>query len=146
MQNILLHILLHYWNNFCRLKLLRIRTGGVKDYNVCLSLCLSTYLPILLFRAIPAASIYLPICPPIIYLSIYLPIYFAFQDLPTYLPIYFAFQDHTCSIWKFPGQGSSQSCSFWLTPQQHQIRATVLTYTIAHGNTRSLNPLSKARD
>ena len=31
-------------------------------------------------------------------------------------------------------------------PQQHQIRAMSVSYTIAHGNARSFNSLSKARD
>ena len=26
------------------------------------------------------------------------------------------FQGHTCGIWRFPGQGSNQSCSRWSTP------------------------------
>ena len=44
------------------------------------------------------------------------------------------FQGHTCSIWKFPGQGSNESCSC----QPMQIQALSATYTTAHGNTRSL--------
>ena len=31
-------------------------------------------------------------------------------------------------------------------PQQHEIQAVFVTYTIAHGNVPMLNPLSKARD
>ena len=51
-----------------------------------------------------------------------------------------SFQGRTCSIWRFPGQGSNWSCSCCSTPkpQQCQIRATTLTYTTAHGNARSL--------
>ena len=45
---------------------------------------------------------------------------------------------HTQHIWRFPGQGSNQSCCCWPTPQQRQIQATSVSYTIAHSNTRSL--------
>ena len=43
------------------------------------------------------------------------------------------------SIWKFPGEGSDWSCSCQPTPQlqQHQIRATSVIYTTAHGNAGS---------
>ena len=50
------------------------------------------------------------------------------------------------SIWKFPGQGSNWSCSHWPMPQHFRIQTASVTYTIAQGNTRSFNPLSKARD
>ena len=45
-----------------------------------------------------------------------------------------------CGTWKFPGQGSNWSCSCQLTlqPQQCRIQATSVTYTMAHGNARSL--------
>ena len=48
-----------------------------------------------------------------------------------------------CGIWKFPGQGSSQSCSCWPTPQPQQCRIQVVseTYTRAHGNAGSLTHL-----
>ena len=43
-------------------------------------------------------------------------------------------------MWKFPGQGSNQSCSYQLIPQPQQcgIWAASATYTTAHSNTRSL--------
>ena len=43
-------------------------------------------------------------------------------------------------MWKFPGQGSSWSCSCWPTPQPQQqgIRTMSTTYTAAHGNAGSL--------
>ena len=43
------------------------------------------------------------------------------------------------SMWKFPGEGSNQSCSCQTPPQpqQHGIRAVSVTYTKAHGNTGS---------
>ena len=44
--------------------------------------------------------------------------------------IFYSSKGCTCSIQKFSGQGSNQSCSRQPTPQQHHI----------------LNPLSKARD
>ena len=52
----------------------------------------------------------------------------------------FIFQGCTCGIWRFPGQGSNQSCSCQSTPQPqpHQIRATSVTYTTVHGNIGSL--------
>ena len=50
--------------------------------------------------------------------------------------IYLYFQGHTHTIWKFPGQGSNQSCSFWPMPQPQQrgIVATSVTHTTAHSN------------
>ena len=58
---------------------------------------------------------------------------------------FFAFQGHICGIWKFPGQGSNQSCSFWPTPQpqQCQIQVTSATYITAHSNTGSLTHRAK---
>ena len=52
----------------------------------------------------------------------------------------FSFGTHTCSIWKFPGQGSNQSYSSWptLQPQQSRIQATSAIYTTAHDNAGSL--------
>ena len=43
------------------------------------------------------------------------------------------------SIWMFPGQELSQSCSCWPTPQSQKrgIRAASVTYTTAHGNAGS---------
>ena len=36
---------------------------------------------------------------------------------------FFAFLRLFCGIWKFPGQGSNQSCSFWpIMPQPQQLR------------------------
>ena len=46
--------------------------------------------------------------------------------------LFFAFQGSTCSIWRFPGEGSNRSCSCQPTPQPQQ-----------HG---ILNPRSEARD
>ena len=77
------------------------------------------------------------------------PIYICFQPinflfhytLPfIYLFICFAFQGCTHSTCTFPGQGSNQShsCRPMLQPQQHRIRATSVTYTTGHSNTRSL--------
>ena len=59
--------------------------------------------------------------------------------------VFWIFQGCTCSIKKFPGQGSNQSYSCQPTsqPQQYQIRAASVTYTTAH---RILNPLRKVRD
>ena len=50
------------------------------------------------------------------------------------------FQSHTCSIWRFPGQGSNWSCTCQPTPQPQQRRtgSTFATYTTAHGNAGSL--------
>ena len=46
----------------------------------------------------------------------------------------------SCSIWKFPGQGSNRSynCHSTPQPQKCQIWATSATYTTACGNARSL--------
>ena len=54
--------------------------------------------------------------------------------------ILFAYQGHTCSIWRFPDQGSNWSCRCWPPPQpqQCQIRAANANYTTAHSNARSL--------
>ena len=48
-------------------------------------------------------------------------------------------------LWRFPGQGSNQSCSHQPTPkpQQCRIRAKSATYTTAHSDTRSLIHCSK---
>ena len=56
-----------------------------------------------------------------------------FKILFIYLLI--AFQGHTCSLWRFPGQGLNWSCGHWPTPQPqpHQIWAVSATYTSAHG-------------
>ena len=44
----------------------------------------------------------------------------------------------THSTWRFPGQKSNRSCSYWHTPQpqpqQCQIRAKSATYTTVHSN------------
>ena len=58
----------------------------------------------------------------------------------SYLFIYLFFYGRTSSTWRFPGEGSNQSCSCWPMPQpqQCQIQATSETYTTAHGNTGSL--------
>ena len=44
------------------------------------------------------------------------------------------------SIWRFPGEGTSWSCSHRPTPEPQQcgIRASSATYTAAHGNAGSL--------
>ena len=49
------------------------------------------------------------------------------------------FQGHTCSAWKFLGQGLNWSCSCRPTPQpqEHQIQAAPATYATAWGNTGS---------
>ena len=54
--------------------------------------------------------------------------------------VVFFFKSHAHNIWKFPGEGSNQSCSCWPMPQaqQCQIQAMCVTYTAAHGNTGAL--------
>ena len=66
----------------------------------------------------------------------FLPLLLSLPPSPTFFPFY----GHTCSIWKFSGQGSNQSFSNKPTPQpqQHQIQAASSTYNTAHGNTGSL--------
>ena len=56
-----------------------------------------------------------------------------------FLFIYF-FKGCTCSIWRFPGQGSNQNYNCWPMPepQQRGVRTTSATYTTAHSNARSL--------
>ena len=51
-------------------------------------------------------------------------------------------------MWRFPGQGSNQSCCCWPTPQpqQRQIQAASATYTTAQRQRQIPNPLSEARD
>ena len=69
------------------------------------------------------------------------PFYFLFSFF------FFSFYGHTRGIWKFLGYGSNWSCSCQPTPQpQHGIQAIFATYTTAHGNAGSFNPMSKARD
>ena len=53
---------------------------------------------------------------------------------------FFLFKGCTCSIWKFQGWGSNQSCSCRPTPQPQQcrIQAASTTYTTIHSNARSL--------
>ena len=51
--------------------------------------------------------------------------------------IFFFFKGRTCSIWKLPGQGSTQSCSWSLChshPQLQQIPAASVTYATACSN------------
>ena len=54
--------------------------------------------------------------------------------------LFIAFQGCPCSVWRFPGQGSSQSYSCRPTPQPQQlgIQAASAICTTAQGNTRSL--------
>ena len=54
--------------------------------------------------------------------------------------IFVSFQGCTHTIWRFPGQGSNQSCSSQPTPQPQQcwIRAASATYTTAYDNAGSL--------
>ena len=51
-----------------------------------------------------------------------------------------SFEGRTCSIWRFLGKGSNQSCSCQLTPQPQQlgIQASSATHPTAHSNARSL--------
>ena len=63
----------------------------------------------------------------------------------------FAFQGCICSIWKFPGQGSNQSCSCWAIPQPQQCQ--ILNPLRGQGSTHILmdtswvcNPLSHNGD
>ena len=60
---------------------------------------------------------------------------------------FFAFQGHTCSIWKFLGQGSNQSCSCRPTPepQQSRIWGASVTYHRLQ-QCQILNPMSEARN
>ena len=57
-----------------------------------------------------------------------------------FFAFFLPFQGCTHGIWKFQGQGLSQSYSCWPTPQPQQlgIRAVSGTYTMGHGNARSL--------
>ena len=52
---------------------------------------------------------------------------------------FFCFLGSHPSTWKFLGEGSnrSYSCRPTQQPLQHRIRAMSVTYTTAHGNTRS---------
>ena len=69
-----------------------------------------------------------------------------------YIHIYFLsfchFLGRSCSIWRFPGQGSNWSCSHqpMPEPQQRWIRAASATYTTASQQCRIVNPQSKGRD
>ena len=59
----------------------------------------------------------------------------------SYLTFFFlSFSGCTHSTWRFPGQGSNQSCSCWPMPQpqQCQIWAMSVTYSTAHSNVGSL--------
>ena len=58
---------------------------------------------------------------------------------------FFPFYSYTCSIWKFPGPKSNQSCSCRpvLQPQQHWIQATSATFVTACSNARSLTHWTK---
>ena len=63
------------------------------------------------------------------------------EDFGNFYPsIFFNLLTARCGVWKFPGQGSNQSCSCWpmAEPWQSRIRAPSLNYTTAHGNTGSL--------
>ena len=57
---------------------------------------------------------------------------------------FLSFEGCTCGIWKLPGWGN-RSYSFWPTPQpqQHGIQTASVTYTTAHGNTKSLTHWAK---
>jgi len=59
---------------------------------------------------------------------------------------FFSFYGCTCSIWQFPGYGSSQSYSCRPMPrsQQRGIQAMSLTYTTAHDNSGSLTHRARA--
>ena len=74
--------------------------------------------------------------------SRYYPLYnLALEDIYiTSATFFFFFQGCTCNKWRFPGQGSNQSCCCrpMPEPQQHQIRVASVTYTTAHGNVGSL--------
>ena len=62
------------------------------------------------------------------------------NSFSAYFFFLFSFLGPHRGIWKFPGQGSNQSCICWPTPQPQlcRIRATSATYTTAHGIARSL--------
>ena len=57
---------------------------------------------------------------------------------PTHTPL--RLLKATCGTWRFPGSGSTGSCSRWPPPepQQRWIRATSVTCTTAHGKAGSL--------
>ena len=58
---------------------------------------------------------------------------------------FFFFYSHTCSMWKFLGLESNQSCSCPTPqPQQCGIWVTSATYTTAHSNTGSLIHLASS--
>ena len=56
-----------------------------------------------------------------------------------------SFYGLTRGVWRFPGQGSSQSysCQPRAEPQQRQIQAASTAYTTAHSNARSLTHLAR---
>ena len=51
---------------------------------------------------------------------------------------FFLFRATPMAYGSSQAKGSNQSCSWWPTPQQHQIQAVSATYTTACGNARSL--------
>ena len=57
----------------------------------------------------------------------------------------FCLKGPSCGIWRFPGQGSNQSCSCWPTPQPQQHRIWASVWPIHHSSRPSqiLNPLSE---
>ena len=65
---------------------------------------------------------------------------------PPFVYLFICSYGCTCGIWKFPGEGSNQSCSCQPTPQPRQIKAVSVTYTRSLQQCWMLNPLSKARD
>ena len=59
------------------------------------------------------------------------------------------FRAAPCGIWRFPGQGSNQSCSCWPTPAPATATSDPSHVFDLHHSSRLppiLNPLSKARD
>ena len=58
----------------------------------------------------------------------------------------FFIQGHTCGIWKFPGQGSNQSYSFWPTATAVLDLSHICDLHHSPRHCRILDPLSEARD
>ena len=63
-----------------------------------------------------------------------------------YLFIFCLFQGCTCSIWRFSGQGSNQSCSHQPIPQPLPDPSRVCDLHHSSQQHQILNPLSEARD
>ena len=82
---------------------------------------------------------YIPLCI-YVYRCMYLHLYICMIDV--YIPFFFFFfcffQGCTCSICKFPGEGSNQSCSHSHGNARSEQWAASVTYATAHSNAESL--------